>query len=348
MATSANEYETTSKEDGVIVNDESTSSKEDVVQPHSTVTPDKVNEMMTVSTAIAPLENQLDIDQNTGEEMADEDVSTTATFSAVVDTQLAPITTSIAATIINNAVDENTGEEVYKEPIDGGYQQIPQNDASNDVAASVMSTTRPTGGHAYQTSPIPESQTPSLNGSNNSIDGLISIHMSSNENVENDRDSLWLEAHNTRRKQWHRDNDVKYVPLSWSTDLVSSALTRAQVLIDQPHDTIELYHDENNHQEGENLALNCGSGSYSSIRTPDNILNRWVEKEIGMSPPDNLHLIQVLWRATTLVGCAETMKEYDDGSACHVQVCRYSKTGNCNLGNYEDWSIPMLLDDSPC
>jgi hypothetical protein len=335
MATSANEYDTTPKVD-------------EEKRVSSTVVPEIDNETMTASTAVASIENQLDIDQITGEEVADSFVSTRATSSVAVDTQLPPVTISIAATFINSNVDENTGEEVYKEPIFDSYQQIPQDDASNDISISAMSTVRPTDVNEFQTSPIPESQAPSLtNDIKNSIDGIISIHMSPND--ENNRDSLWLEAHNTRRKQWHKGNNVTYVPLSWSTDLVSSALKFAQVLIDQPYGTMELYHDETNHQEGENLARNCGTGgSYTSIRTPDSILERWVEREVGMSPPNNLHLIQVLWRATTLVGCAEAKKEYEDGSVCHVQVCRYSKMGNCNLGKYEDWSIPMLLDDSPC
>jgi hypothetical protein len=178
---------------------------------------------------------------------------------------------------------------------------------------------------------------------NNSIVDLISAHISQ----ESDRESQWLQAHNIRRMQWHQENEVSYVPLRWSVGLTSSALAWAEVFIDQEYKSFDLFHDDNA-EEGENLAMNCGSGSWSAMRHPDNILSRWVEEEIGLNPPYNLHLTQVLWRPTKYVGCAEAMKEYENGKTCHVQVCRYSKVGNCNLSKYADWIIPMLLDDSRC
>ena len=69
----------------------------------------------------------------------------------------------------------------------------------------------------------------------------------------------------------------------------------------------------------------------------------WVESEIDLDPPENGHLTQVLWRATTWVGCADA-----SNGDYHIQVCRYARPGNCNLGSYESWLEPMLLDSSPC
>ena len=45
--------------------------------------------------------------------------------------------------------------------------------------------------------------------------------------------------------------------------------------------------------------------------------------------------------------------ENEDGSVCRIQVCRYAKSGNCQLGKYSDqegeyWLTPMLADDSKC
>ena len=207
-----------------------------------------------------------------------------------------------------------------------------EGDASNDVSLSATST-------------IVSSMEMVNVVENHSLDGLISPFMSPNEQA--DRESQWLKAHNIRRKQWHTENNVTYIPLRWSTGLTSNALVWAQVLIDQESESFQLYHDDTA-EDGENLAMNCGTGSWSKMYPPENILTRWVEEEIDLSPPDNLHLTQVLWRATKFVGCADASREYDNGKTCHVQVCRYSKMGNCNLGKYTDWIIPMLLDDSPC
>ena len=38
-----------------------------------------------------------------------------------------------------------------------------------------------------------------------------------------ERDILYLEAHNTRRKEWHESNNVSYVPLVWSHQLAFEA-----------------------------------------------------------------------------------------------------------------------------
>jgi len=58
------------------------------------------------------------------------------------------------------------------------------------------------------------------------------------------------------------------------------------------------------------------------------------------------------------VGCAESHRERslvgERKYNCHTQVCRYARTGNCNMGAFknEDGSIdyitPMLEDDNYC
>jgi len=177
---------------------------------------------------------------------------------------------------------------------------------------------------------------------NNIIDEINNISTTAASSTKLDRETLWLEAHNTRRKQWHEREGTTYVPLRWSDGLASHALIWAQ------HENFKLNHDHDT-EEGENLARNCGTGSWGEMYHPDDVLIRWVEREIDLNPPKNLHLTQVLWRPTKYMGCADAMREYDDGTRCHVQVCRYVRTGNCNFGKFEEtnWMVPMLLD-SPC
>lgn len=301
-----------------------------------------------------PSKMGLNTDPNTGEEVLDVESSLN---SASFPDNIAESQSTPSVSVANNGnMDQNTGE-VYKVPIleisstianvasSANLHSIQDAD-SNDIALFPMSTVDPTSHVSVDDPTITHSSTSAetVTNDNNPIDGLISAYISSDEAS---RESQWLSAHNIRRKQWHQDNNVSYVPLRWSMELVSNAFTWANVLIEQEYDTLELYHDKNA-QEGENLAMNCGSGSWSKMRPPDNILSRWVEEEVGLSPPDNLHLTQVLWRATTRVGCAEASREYGNGRTCHVQVCRYLRMGNCNMGKYDDWSIPMLLDESPC
>ena len=131
---------------------------------------------------------------------------------------------------------------------------------------------------------------------------------------------------------------------------------------------------------GENLAGNSGSGSWGQVRSTEAVLTRFVENEVEKEYPNNghltqvstyakffvvssfspiphsphcLHLSQVLWRATKYVGCAETSKPKEGGGMCHVQVCRYTRSGNCNMNKYMNnkkdwWMVPMMMEDSPC
>jgi hypothetical protein len=86
-------------------------------------------------------------------------------------------------------------------------------------------------------------------------------------------------------------------------------------------------------------------------------VGRFVEREIGLPWARNGHLTNVIWRATTYVGCAEATRSYEvngETHFCRAQVCRYAKPGNCGMGAYRkdngviDWEEPMMMDDSPC
>lgn len=163
------------------------------------------------------------------------------------------------------------------------------------------------------------------------------------------RDQLWLSGHNKRRKVWHKRHGKSYVPLQWSNSLKTQAGVYAKKLVylcggDLVHDKTEY---------GENLASNAGNGKWADLRHPEKIMIRWVEKEANVGWPANSHLTQALWRATKYVGCYEHATKWRTGM-CHIQVCRYAKPGNCNMGAYANlsgdkrWLTPMLKDDSKC
>jgi hypothetical protein len=101
---------------------------------------------------------------------------------------------------------------------------------------------------------------------------------------------------------------------------------------------------------GENLAAYFDDGTGLN---PDGVLERWVEGEEGLIWPGNIHLTQVLWRASTHVGCARASKQDSGGFlTCHSYVCRYARPGNCNMivePSNNDWWLPIVLkDDSLC
>lgn len=105
------------------------------------------------------------------------------------------------------------------------------------------------------------------------------------------RDSYWLYAHNKRRKVWHEHYGKRYVPLKWSNNLK----TQAQRFANHLASTNKFYHDRNRGRAGENLASNSGS---SRRPTAESVVYRWVEAEMGKSPPANGHLTAALWRAS--------------------------------------------------
>ena len=119
----------------------------------------------------------------------------------------------------------------------------------------------------------------------------------------------------------HEQYGKQYVPLKWSKALADESRLWAEQLAED----CDLYHDPNTNH-GENIALNYGWDEYSTRRSTENVLSRFVEDESDLPYPDNGHLTQILWRATRYVGCADAVRPYD-GGRCHTQVCRYSKPG---------------------
>jgi len=168
-----------------------------------------------------------------------------------------------------------------------------------------------------------------------------------------DRDKEWLEAHNSRRKIWHERHDKTYVPLHWSKSLAADAFSWAEELLGDC-DIPGISH-ESNVSEGENLAKAVSStvGFMGQFYPPENMLKRWVDQEETWGYPKNAHLTQALWRASRYVGCGDAVKNYNDGSICRVQVCRYATSGNCAMGSFDakegdNWLAPMLMERSGC
>lgn len=114
-----------------------------------------------------------------------------------------------------------------------------------------------------------------------------------------------------------------------------------------------LYHDPNNKSYGENLASNSGTGSYANVQSTEKVVGRFVEWEQDWPWPRNAHFTQVIWRGSDHVGCAESAKDLGGGKKCHVQVCRYSRAGNCAMQSFNDgskewWMNAVMQDESRC
>mmetsp|Transcript_24730 Transcript_24730/g.42099 ORF Transcript_24730/g.42099 Transcript_24730/m.42099 type:complete len:456 (+) Transcript_24730:109-1476(+) len=163
-----------------------------------------------------------------------------------------------------------------------------------------------------------------------------------------DEEDDYLDEHNARRMEYHSFHGADYKPLQWSNDLADSAAEYAEDLL-QYCCTSTLVHDKTNGGSfGENLASNCGSGSWGQKPSADNILKRWVDDEHDR--PNYLnkrHYTQALWRGTERVGCGVAEKDMGNDRTCHMQVCRYHKPGNCGA-NQSNYLEMMLADSSGC
>ena len=164
------------------------------------------------------------------------------------------------------------------------------------------------------------------------------------------RDVDYLEAHNSRRKDWHERYNLTYVPLRYSPALAKDAQDWAEELL-HACGVVGIEHEDYN-PFGENLAKNVGKNGWGQLYPADSIVGRWVEFEVGLPYPSNGHLTQVLWRASHYLGCGESAKEYR-GGMCRVQVCRYGRAGNCDMQGFnatygENWLIPMLNNYTRC
>eukprot|EP00804_Cyclotella_cryptica_P019984 CCRYP_007868-RA/>CCRYP_007868-RA protein AED:0.00 eAED:0.00 QI:4/1/1/1/1/1/3/299/565 len=156
----------------------------------------------------------------------------------------------------------------------------------------------------------------------------------------------WLEAHNSRRKMFHEQYGKTYIPLVWSESLASDAQSWA----DQMNDGRECMGvTQNSNDYGQSVS--AWSMTSVELEPPEDVLVDWVDDELGLDYPDNRKLTQALWRATKYLGCGDSMKEFTDNGdtkRCHVYVCNYIRKGNCNMDDYTDWALPMLLNDTQC
>jgi uncharacterized protein YkwD len=135
-------------------------------------------------------------------------------------------------------------------------------------------------------------------------------------------DQRVLAAHNRERE------DLGLVPLRWNPALARSARRWADYLAV----TGRFEHAPENYAapQGENLW--AGTKGYFS---PEAMVNAWIREKKNFRPgtfPDNSttgrvedvgHYTQVVWRATTQVGCAEARSRSED-----ILVCRYAEAGN--------------------
>ena len=135
-------------------------------------------------------------------------------------------------------------------------------------------------------------------------------------------DQRILAAHNRER------SGLGLIPLSWNSALARSARAWADHLAM----TGRFEHAPENYAapEGENLW--AGTKDYFS---PEAMVNAWIREKRFFRPgafPDNSttgrvedvgHYTQLVWRATTEVGCAEAVSASED-----ILVCRYAEAGN--------------------
>ena len=161
----------------------------------------------------------------------------------------------------------------------------------------------------------------------------------------NAREKEWLVAHNSRRQKYHRNAGKSYRPLRWSSTLASDALKWANSLLSAC--SVKGINHQGGVNDGENLAKNMGSGNWGSLYDADKIVGRWVENEANLAYPKNAHLTQVVWYSTSYVGCGESSKSMGNSKTCRVQVCRYTRPGNCNVKN-GNWKLEAFKDSTGC
>jgi len=144
-----------------------------------------------------------------------------------------------------------------------------------------------------------------------------------NTRQNDDSASTWLNEHNSRR------NGI-VPPLSWSPKLAASAQGWADAMASscsmQPSGM---------HGVGENIAF--------GFRSIADVMSVWTDQEkpnydeaTGTCSGVCGHYTQVMWKATTLVGCGTA---YCKGTPYYA--CQYVRPGNCDSTNF-------LSDSSPC
>jgi len=131
---------------------------------------------------------------------------------------------------------------------------------------------------------------------------------------------VMLEAHNDARA------DVGAAPIGWDAALAADARRYAEELARR--DRFEHSHDLRALRQGENL----WKGTASAF-TYEEMVGAWVDERADFKPgliPDNSrngrpvgHYTQIIWPATSEVGCAMAANRKDE-----YLVCRYAPAGN--------------------
>jgi hypothetical protein len=137
-----------------------------------------------------------------------------------------------------------------------------------------------------------------------------------------DFDSRVLAAHNRERSA------IGVPPLRWNRELAAEAQRWAQQLARDG--TFEHSPDDPTDPEGENLWAGT-AGRYQ----PESMVGLWISEKRDFKPgifPNNSrsgdidsvgHYTQLIWAATTDVGCGLASGKSED-----ILVCRYKKAGN--------------------
>ena len=135
-------------------------------------------------------------------------------------------------------------------------------------------------------------------------------------------DQRLLIAHNQERER------LGLEPLSWNPALAQSAQQWADYLAA----TGRFEHSPENHRDPEGENLWAGTKDYYG---PEAMVGAWIREKQYFRPglfPDNSttgrvadvgHYTQLVWRATSEVGCAEAASTRED-----ILVCRYAEAGN--------------------
>jgi len=98
------------------------------------------------------------------------------------------------------------------------------------------------------------------------------------------REQQWIDAHNTRRQQFHTSNGMSYKPVQWSSKLASSAQNYAQKLTTISGCTIRHGYQGDSYG-GENIASDWNAPY--NFQSPEDVLYRWFEGEANDPWPDN-------------------------------------------------------------
>ena len=135
-------------------------------------------------------------------------------------------------------------------------------------------------------------------------------------------DQRLLIAHNAERES------LGLEPLSWNPALAQNAQQWADYLAA----TGRFEHSPENHRNPEGENLWAGTRGYYQ---PEAMVGAWIREKQYFRPgifPDNSitgrvadvgHYTQLVWRATSEVGCAEAASTRED-----ILVCRYAEAGN--------------------